>query len=109
MLEEECMKKNEVLSNIVKFVLLLLIVITSLLVYHFIRDYDILVRGILGLAVVYFIFRLHYLPLKSSNMFFELVFPGLLTDVIYGFFICIALYLAFDQLLKVFSWLIKVL
>jgi hypothetical protein len=103
------MKKNEVLKNIVKSVLLLMIVITSLLVYHFIRDKDIIVRGILGLAVVYLICRLYYFPLKDSNMFLKLEFPGLITDVIYGLFIGISLCLAFDQLINVVSWLIKVL
>jgi hypothetical protein len=103
------MKKNEVVRKIIKSVLLLTIVITSLLIYHFIRENEIIVRGILGLAVVYFICRLYYFPIKKSNMFLNLEFPGLLTDVIYGLFMCISLFLAFDQLINVFSWLIKVL
>ena len=43
----------------------------GLLIYRFIRDYQIIVGGILGLAVVYNIYRLYYFPLKNNSGFLK--------------------------------------
>jgi hypothetical protein len=103
------MEKKEMLKKIVQFLSLLVIALASLLIYHYLRDYEIMVGGILGFAVVYYMCRLYYFPLKNNNRYLKLEFPGLLINVFYGLFMCISLYLAFDQLIKVFFWLIKVI
>jgi hypothetical protein len=94
-------------KKIIQYAIMLVIVITSLLFFDFIKHKEIFVDGILGVAVIYYIYRLYYSPVKKLGRFLEFRFPGLVVDIIYGFFMGTALYLALDQLVKVLFWLIK--
>jgi hypothetical protein len=101
------MKKKEVLMKIIPYGLMLVTAIAGLFIYRSIRDDEIIVGGILGLAVVFYICRFYYFPYKRNDGFFNFTFPGLFRDVLYLLFMSIVLYLAYDQLKNVFLWLIK--
>jgi hypothetical protein len=102
------MKSGEVPRKIVKWILIIIIVITSLIIYRLFRDYEVLSRGILGFALVFFIIRLYFFPL-DKNRFLNLEFPKLLLDIIYSLLLGISLYLALDYVKELIIWFIKLI
>jgi len=103
------MKIREVLRKFIPYIVLIALVIGSVLIGRIIRSFQIIVGGILGFAVLYFMFRFHSLPttnriIRSSSD----DYPKSIEKIIYLLVLGIVCYLAIYQLLNLILWLIKV-
>jgi hypothetical protein len=105
------MKAKNILNKIAMYVTLNGTGVIGLYVASRIQKNILVTQGILGLAVLYYSYRLHFYPLKTKknddNEPLEFKFPIFIKYIIYAFGISVVIFLAFSQIFTMVFWLIK--
>jgi len=96
----------------ISYVIAIGICIIGYFISRFILCYAMVVNGILGFAIFYFAYRFYLKPKKENVEFkdapFDFIFPRKLSDIISLLLLSIVLSLAFNQILDLVIWLIKI-
>ena len=102
------MNRKDKLRKFSRFAVLVLTGCVSLWLSLTLRNVDILVRGYLSIAVLYYVYRTTFnLIRKDKNIPLDQEFPRNFRDIISTFFLFTTIFLAFAQLGIVFTWLVK--